>query len=216
MSSTSFNLMCSLSCSGKSKGGFKIFHTNAIYTKSSSKNNSFGFGKIQGSKTWHAQTCQPLNSQFLFESCHLVKELKEKAQQQCFCDNTDSKQMICGLCKAVGRVLLNNFRPGGQRADTKLVWAHDTDHTQRPERPLNTQSRPQKWIQSQKQRKTVQAFFTVCVNNDTPLLQLVPSLLLHVFKARTQGTGEKNRPVSQCEASSDCFYSQYFTVLSSP
>lgn len=43
---------------------------------------------------------------------------------------------------------------------------------------LHTQARPQKWIQSQQQRKTVQAFFPVCVNNDTPLLQHVPSLLL--------------------------------------
>ena len=47
---------------------------------------------------------------------------------------------------------------------------------------LNTQPRPQKWIQSQQQRKTVQAFFPVCVNNDTPLLWLVPSLILLSLK----------------------------------
>lgn len=39
---------------------------------------------------------------------------------------------------------------------------------------LNTQLRPQKWIQSQLRRKTVQAVFLACVNNDTPQLRLVP------------------------------------------
>lgn len=67
-------------------------------------------------------------------------------------------------------------------------------------RLLNTQSRPQKWIQSQQQRKTVQAFFPVCVNNDTPLLQLALSRLLHVFKAPTRSEREKTGLYTRCKA----------------
>lgn len=45
---------------------------------------------------------------------------------------TDSKQRICHLNKAAEYVLLNDFQPIGQTADTKPVCAHDTDHMQRP------------------------------------------------------------------------------------
>lgn len=41
--------------------------------------------------------------------------------------------MICGLNKAVRHALQNDFGPAGQRADTKPVWAHDTDRMKRPE-----------------------------------------------------------------------------------
>lgn len=54
------------------------------------------------------------------------KKLKMSKQQQSFHANSE----ICGLSKATWHVLLNDFRPGQQRADTKLVWACDTDHMQ--------------------------------------------------------------------------------------
>lgn len=57
---------------------------------------------------------------------------KKKEPQQCLYAYTDSKQRICGIYKAVECVLLNDFRPRGQSADTKPVCAHDTDHMQRP------------------------------------------------------------------------------------
>lgn len=67
-----------------------------------------------------------------FSNSYLVKELKIRHHKN-FHVYTDSKQMICGLNKAVRHVLQNDFRPGGQRADTKPVWAQDTDHMKQPE-----------------------------------------------------------------------------------
>lgn len=62
----------------------------------------------------------------------------------------------------------------------------------------HTHARPQKWIQSQQQRKTVQAFFPVCVNNDTPLLQARP--LPPCFRSAVRKWKRKNRPLSLCKA----------------
>lgn len=62
----------------------------------------------------------------------LVIDFKFKAVTTWLYAYTDSKQRICGIYKAVGRVLLNDFQPRGQSADTKPVYAHDTEHMQRP------------------------------------------------------------------------------------
>lgn len=130
-----------------------------------------------------------MNAKLLLNNCNFSDwggletvnkhRLEKQSSHDCDCVPARAQNKGFVVYTKQANVFRSMISKPGDRAQTQSLYVPATRSTGSDLELLpNTQPRPQKWIQSQWPWKSASAFFPVCVNNDTPLLRLVPSLPL--------------------------------------